>query len=38
MKSQAPGVMMPEIGRSVVHKEGVSLISEYIENLKGSSF
>ena len=38
MKSQAPGVMMPEIGRSVVHKEGVSLISEYIENLKESSF
>ena len=38
MKSRAPGVMMPEIGRSVVHKEGVSLISEYIENLKESSF
>ena len=38
MKSEAPGVMMPEIGRSVVHKEGVNLIREYIENLKESSF
>ena len=34
MKSEDPGVLMPEIGRAVVHQEGVALIEEYIENLK----
>jgi hypothetical protein len=34
MKSTDPGVMMPEIGRSIVHQEGIELISEYINNLK----
>ena len=34
MLSNDPGTMMPEIGRSTVHKEGVALISEYIESLK----
>jgi len=33
MMSNDPGVMMPEIGRSVVHEEGIALITEYIENL-----
>ena len=28
-----PGIMMPEIGRSINHNEGVDLISEYIKNL-----
>jgi len=26
-------MMMPEIGRSIVHQEGVALIEEYIKNL-----
>jgi hypothetical protein len=29
MKSEDPGVLMPEIGRSIVHQEGVALIEEY---------
>lgn len=29
MKSKDPGVLMPEIGRAVVHQEGVALIEEY---------
>lgn len=33
MKSEDPGMMMPEIGRSIVHQEGVALIEEYIKNL-----
>ena len=33
MKSEDPGIMMPEIGRSIVHQEGVALIEEYIKNL-----
>ena len=34
MRSTDPGVMMPEIGRSIAHQEGIELISEYIKNLK----
>ena len=34
MSSNDPGVMMPEVGRSMVHQEGVALIASYIENLK----
>ncbi|WP_297145319.1 SO2930 family diheme c-type cytochrome [Thermomonas sp.] len=30
MESKDPGVMMPELGRSVVHKEGVQLIRDWI--------
>ncbi|MEO2100332.1 MAG: SO2930 family diheme c-type cytochrome [Flavobacteriaceae bacterium] len=33
MKSDDPGIMMPEIGRSIVHQEGVALITAYIKNL-----
>jgi hypothetical protein len=29
MKSEDPGVLMPEIGRAVVHQEGEALIEEY---------
>lgn len=34
MKSTNPGAMMPELGRSLVHKEGVALISDWITSLK----
>ena len=33
MKSTEPGVMMPELSRSLVHEEGVALIAEYIASL-----
>jgi len=35
MKSTTPKVQMPELGRSLVHDEGVALISEWIASLKG---
>jgi hypothetical protein len=34
MNSTDPGIMMPEIGRSMVHDEGLSLIRAYIEALE----
>ena len=34
MNSTNPGAMMPELGRSIVHTEGVNLISEWIEKMK----
>ena len=36
MQSTDPGEMMPEVGRSLVHEEGVALISAWIETLTGS--
>jgi hypothetical protein len=30
MASTEPGVMMPELGRSLTHEEGLALIREYI--------
>ena len=33
MASTDPGVMMPEIGRGLVHEEGVALIEEWIRSL-----
>lgn len=33
MTSQNPGIMMPEIGRKLVHEEGVQLIEEWILSL-----
>lgn len=33
MNSNDPAIRMPEIGRSVVHKEGVILLTEYIKKL-----
>lgn len=33
MKSLDPGVMMPEMGRKLVHDEGVALIEEWIRSL-----
>ncbi len=35
MESTDPGEMMPEVGRSLVHAEGVELISAWIETLTG---
>lgn len=36
MDSQDPGVMMPELGRSLIHREGVALLREWIQQLPGS--
>ncbi len=33
MKSTDPGVMMPELGRTIVHEEGVALIRAWIASL-----
>lgn len=35
LASTDPGVMMPELGRTVTHREGVDLIIRYITTLKG---
>ena len=35
MASTDPGEMMPELGRSLTHKEGVALIANYILTLRG---
>jgi uncharacterized repeat protein (TIGR03806 family) len=34
MNSIDPGVMMPELGRVMIHKEGVQLISDWINSMK----
>ncbi len=36
MRSDDPGVMMPEIGRMVPHEEGLALIRAWIQSLEGS--
>jgi hypothetical protein len=33
IESTDPGVMMPEMGRRLVHEEGVSLIREWIQSM-----
>lgn len=35
MASDDPGIMMPEIGRGIAHKEGLALIREWIGSLEG---
>ena len=35
MESNTPKVMMPELGRTVVHQEGVALIRQWIASLNG---
>jgi hypothetical protein len=35
MNSTQPKVMMPELGRTMVHKEGVELIREWIAKMQG---
>jgi hypothetical protein len=34
MASTEPGVMMPELGRSLTHEEGLDLIRAYIAGMK----
>jgi hypothetical protein len=34
MASTEPGVMMPELGRSLTHEEGLALIRDYIAGMK----
>lgn len=34
IKSDDPGVMMPELGKKLVHEEGVKLIEEWIREMK----
>ena len=34
MESTDPGIMMPELSRKLVHKEGVKLVKEWIRNMK----
>ncbi|GLQ05537.1 SO2930 family diheme c-type cytochrome [Sneathiella chinensis] len=34
MNSEDPGVMMPELGRSLIHREGVDLIRAFIKSLE----
>ncbi len=34
MESTDPGIMMPELGRKLVHKKGVELVREWIQNMK----
>jgi uncharacterized repeat protein (TIGR03806 family) len=36
LASTDPGVMMPELGRNLAHKEGTELIIDYILSLKGA--
>ena len=36
MKSREPGVMMPELSRSLVDEEGVALIADYLRSLPAS--
>ena len=35
LESLRPDVMMPELGRSIVHDESVALIRDWIETLEG---
>jgi uncharacterized repeat protein (TIGR03806 family) len=35
MASTEPGVMMPELGRSLVHEEGLALVRDYIAKMEG---
>jgi len=36
MESTTPKIMMPELGRSMVHQEGLALIREWIASMQGS--
>jgi len=36
MQSLDPGAMMPELGRSLVHREGVEIISNWIASMDGA--
>ena len=36
LQSRDPGEMMPELGRSLTHEEGVALVTQYLTMLKGA--
>ena len=36
MKATAPDIMMPELGRALIHERGVQLIAQWIEEIPGS--
>ncbi len=36
LASTDPGVMMPELGRTLTHREGLALVTRYITTLKGA--
>ena len=36
MTTTDPGAMMPELGRAIIHEDGVDLISAWIESLEGA--
>ena len=36
MDSVAPKIMMPELGRTLIHREGVALIREWIRSMRGN--
>src|SRR5262249_34263191 len=36
MNSNGPKIMMPELGRTIVHEEGVALIREWIRRMEGT--
>jgi hypothetical protein len=36
MNARDPGVMMPELGRTLIHEEGVALVREWIRQMEGS--
>jgi hypothetical protein len=35
MRSTDPGVMMPELGRTLVHAEAAELVSEWVRRMAG---
>jgi len=34
MKTNDPGIAMPELGREQLHQEGIALISQWIKKMK----
>ncbi len=36
MESMTPKVLMPELGRAVVHREGVALVRDWVRSVKGA--
>jgi hypothetical protein len=38
MESTEPGIMMPELGRTLVDEEGVALIRQWIEEMTARDF
>ncbi len=37
MQTEKPGERMPELGRTSIHKEGLALIKEWIDNMKNTN-